>query len=113
MASIVHKFVHVHAADEGSRAFLGADEVDRQQQQEPGEYRPREQFANWNGGGRESRREYRPCHVNLLGLRVPLERPDHEGGLALQWRDRAGIAPASALREDDGTMERDHWIVNK
>jgi hypothetical protein len=38
--------------------------------------------------------------------------PITKEGLALQWRDRAGISPASTLREDNATMERRRRIVN-
>ncbi|EEF27547.1 conserved hypothetical protein [Ricinus communis] len=45
MPSVVHELMHVHSLENGRRALLRADEVDRQQQQQPDESRPRQHFA--------------------------------------------------------------------
>jgi len=46
MPSVVDELVDIHSADEGRRALLRADEVNRQQENETGENRPRQQLAN-------------------------------------------------------------------
>src|SRR5271169_1663466 len=48
MAAVVHEFVHIHALDDRSRAFLRADEIDAEQTEKATENDPRKQFANWD-----------------------------------------------------------------
>ncbi len=49
VATVMHKLMHVHAFEHGRRALLGADEVNREQQQQAAEDRPGQDFAQGNG----------------------------------------------------------------
>src|SRR5271168_4182871 len=102
--AVVHKLMHVLAADERSGSLLCADEIDRQEKNEPNENRPGNQFPNRYGCYRQGRCEYRACHPNPPGIarpvravsitkRVWLSTVTNAG--RIQWRDRAGISPAS------------------
>ena len=44
MAPVMHEFVHVHAVENRHGAFLDADEVHCEEQQQPGEDCPWEEF---------------------------------------------------------------------
>jgi len=46
VAAVMHELVHVHAADERRGAFLGADEIDRQYQQQAAEDEPGQDFPH-------------------------------------------------------------------
>src|SRR3984957_3319121 len=103
MAAVVHKFMHIHALDDRSRALLRADEIDAEQANEAAENDPGKHFANWDrsgpcGGGSKCR----SGHVDLLGIWRPRSSnassrnvSDSRSKDRSQWRDRAGLAPAS------------------
>jgi hypothetical protein len=101
MTSVVHKLVHIHSGEDRGCTFFGANEIDRQQQKQAAQDCPRQNLPDRN----------RDWPISSPGNSRPARgRPDHEGGLALspvpqhtsrlQWRDRAGLSPASTLRLD-------------
>jgi hypothetical protein len=48
VAAVVQELVDIHARNERCRALLGADEIEREQQHQPGEDRPRQELADRN-----------------------------------------------------------------
>ena len=74
MAAVVHEFMHVHALDDRSRAFLRADEIDAEQANKAGENDPGKQFANWDRSGpRGGGSKCRSCSYRTpWGYRVPV-----------------------------------------
>ena len=59
MTAVVHELVHIHAVEDRSGALFGADEIDAEQQQEPGEHDPWKGFAKRDRGEAGGRREMR------------------------------------------------------
>src|SRR5271154_823679 len=71
--SVVHEFVHILAADQRSRPLLGADEIDRQQKNEPGENRPGKPLTQRYRGDWKCRCKCSVRHIILLGFTRPVE----------------------------------------
>ena len=71
MASVVNEFVHVHAANQRGGALFGADEIDRQQENEPGENCPWQPFTQRNDAGGSAGIWVVLVIVPSWGLRVP------------------------------------------
>ena len=46
VAAIMHEFMDIHAGDERRRSLLRTDEINRQQQDEPGENRPWQKLSD-------------------------------------------------------------------
>ena len=93
VASVVHELVHVHAAEQRGRALLGADEIDRQQQNKAGENRPRQPFAKRNRVVTGSvGANVVVVILVLLGLRVPVRAGSSRRG--------SDSRPANELRPE-------------
>ena len=69
MASVVHKFMQIMAGDEGRRALLGADEIDGEESQDPGERRPWENFPDGDRNRPANGSVDRAAHVLPLEVR--------------------------------------------
>jgi hypothetical protein len=54
VATIMDKFMNVHAGDHRCRAFFGAHEIDCQQEEQSAKDRPWQKLSNLNGTGRIS-----------------------------------------------------------
>src|SRR5271170_1662768 len=72
MPSVVHEFVHKLAADQRSRPLLGADEIDCQQKNEPGENRSGKPLTQRYRGDRKCRCKCGVRHMVRLGLTRPV-----------------------------------------
>jgi hypothetical protein len=62
VTAVVHEFVDVHAGDQRGRAFLRADEIDGQEQKEPGEDRPGQDLGQRDARRSDDGRENGVCH---------------------------------------------------
>src|SRR5579872_4941455 len=113
MPSVVHEFVHIHAADERGCSLLGADEIDRNQQNQAGENRPRQPFAEGNSRYGNGRCECCVCHLVPLGFRVPLELNCREEGLTLGPLPRGPNTVARPCRIFTGFLVSRNRVQNK
>jgi hypothetical protein len=108
MAPIMHKFVNGAAMDEGSSSLLSAYKVEGEQHEKPAKNRPGQQLAHRDDGkgyGLNDSADDGLSHVETSWDRASQSsdslrrRSDlRQMLLSLQWRDRAGFAPASSFR---------------
>ena len=106
---IMDEFVKHPARDQGSCPLLGADEIQRKQQKQATKHKPRPEVAKWDDGKRGWSRNgansglQHICiswdHASRPSARSRAERrSDFRPRGRSQWRDRAGVAPASLVR---------------
>ena len=115
MPAVVHPFVHIHAGDHGGGPLLRADEVQREQRDEAAEHQPGPAVRGAGMGcGSASGAKAISDIVCCLGISRPVEflampwpglaSTRLAGVHRLQWRDRAGIPPASESTTCPNTM---------
>ncbi len=98
MTPVVHKFMHKITGDEGKRALLGADEIDRNQRQNAGEEEPGDNFPEgyWNG----------PCCRRLCEALHVLPTAKMPGSLSRD-SDTVGAAAPAVNTAKTGPRQRD------